>query len=166
MTGKNVVLMAAGGIIAVLVLISVFLLYRGFRDFRKAEGVLNRAVTELRGYYAKDPFPSGQNVSRIKDNAKTLGDWLDRLMDGLRTGQIEPDSKTPGTFMALLNGKRIGLQKAAKQSGTGLPENFAFGFERYEKGTPPVPPDVARLTQQLTMVENICAVLFAEKANH
>ena len=166
MTVKNMALAAAGGSIFILVLVSVFLLYRGFRAFNRAEKMLDQSKSELQSFYAQNPFPSESNVGRIQGNAKVLAEWLDRLMEALRKGSVEPENKTPSTFMNLLSEKRNALQKSARQSGTETPPDFAFGFERYSTGKLPAPSDVFRLTQQLTMIERICTVLFEEKTTH
>ena len=160
MKTKNVVVITLVGLLALVFAISGFLLFRGISQFSKEEKTLKRSVTTLNNYYARDPFPSVENVAREQENGKVLDRWLTGLSDSLREGQIEPIQTTPAQFRRLFSKKRDQLKALAKESKIEVVSD-AFGFERYaDSGTLPAPLDVPRLAQQLVIVDELCRVLF------
>jgi len=159
---KNIV----GGVVVMLLFGSVgFLLFKGINRLSNTRKKLEKSMMELSNYYRNDPFPSEENVAQEKKNVEVLQNWFGELIRNLREGQIEPkEDKSPSTFMDLLGDRKNGLIKLAKSSGAALPKNFAFGFDRYfASSVPPAPDDVPRLTQQLTIIEDLCKVLLEER---
>jgi hypothetical protein len=160
MKTKNVVVMALVGLLALVFAISGFLLFRGISQFSKEEQTLKRSVSTLHNYYARDPFPSQENVTREQENGQVLGRWLTGLSDSLQEGMIKPIQTTPAQFRRLFSKKRDQLKALAKESKIEVVSD-AFGFERYaDSGTLPAPSDVPRLAQQLVIVDELCRVLF------
>jgi hypothetical protein len=149
-----------------LLVLATVLLVKGIGKFRKAEADLKRAQVALDGYYAHDPFPSRENVGLERTNVETLREWFGRIRGAVRQGQIEEVQKSPSTFMTMLSEKQNALVLRARTVRTALPENFAFGFDRYSaQGVLPAPGDVPRLTQQLVIVERLCEVLLSENVH-
>lgn len=164
---NKVILLVSGGAVAALMLVvSGFLLFRGIGQFSDAERRLKDAVELLKTYYWKNPFPTSKNIVLEQENVRILKEWFGRLMEDLRKDQVEPDrTKSPSKFMKLLSEKKNKLTELASLNGTVLPENFAFGFDRYSaEGIPPAPDDVPRLTQQLMIIENLFGVFCQEDA--
>lgn len=157
---KNIVLSIGGAVLALIVAASAILLYRGIRQFGEAERQLKRAEVALKKLYAKDPFPSEENIRRERENVDVLRQWYKSLIDELAQGQVPEVQKSPTAFMNLLSERNNRLLVLARKNGVGLPENFSFGFARYAaEGNLPPPPEVPRLTQQLIMIENIGTIL-------
>ena len=149
-----------------LVLAAVGFLLWEVRRFMIANGELKETRKSLDRLYHANPFPSDANIEREKDNLKALEGEYERLTLELRHGQVEPpDWKQPTVFMARFWEHRRQLMADAKAQGVGLPEEFGFGFNRYLKGDPPAPDDVPRLAQQLTIVSNLCSVLYGAKVS-
>ena len=142
-----------------------FLLLKGISRLEKTKRKLNMSINTLKDFYQKDPFPSDKNVAQTKQNLKVLQHWSDRLITKLREKQIEPTAeKSPSIFMRLLSGKSNELIEYAKANSVHLPQDFAFGFNRYfASSVPPVPEDVPKLTQQLLIIEKLCKTLFKER---
>jgi len=156
--GKNILLIVAGAVGLAVLGLAGFLLYRGVSRFGSVERTLREAVSELKDYYARDPFPSPGNIDREETNVVVLTEWYDTLLGDLSRGQIEPVEKSPSKFMTTYGKTKNAL---LKRGGSAVPAGFAFGFDRYAvSGVPPAPDDVPRLTQQLTIVESVCGVLF------
>jgi hypothetical protein len=148
-------------VFALMLLAAAFLLVRGIMQFNDSEAKLDVAKKRLKGLYDEKPFPSQQNVGRINENVNLLNEWYQKLTVALRKGQIDPMQKSPSTFMSLLQTNEL---RKANVSGKVVGDNFGFGFERYYTSSAlPEPNDVPRLTQQLMIVEKLCAVIFAEK---
>ncbi len=160
MKKKKLLLVVAGVVVAALVLLAAFLLFRGIAKLKSTQDHLERAELDLRRYYAKEPFPSTQNVERVKANVETLDAWQEKLMQKLGAGQVMPDTtRSPSAFISLLEQTR---RELLELGGETVEETFAFGFERYfaEGSVRPVPPHVPRLTQQLLIISEVCKVLF------
>jgi hypothetical protein len=164
----KLLLMAIVVVLLVVIGLSGFLLFKGIRQFASAEVKLKRSVSMLRNYYVRNPFPSTANVDKEVENVRVVEEWYGKLLGALKGGEIAPQQKTPSTFMTLLSNTKNALVAQARPnqpSGTALPKDFAFGFDRYMAiGSLPAPADVPRLTQQLMITEQICRILFEERA--
>jgi len=168
MTLKKNILIISGGLAAVLmVMLSGFLLYRGKIQLQEADERLEESKNALVDLHKSNPFPSRDNVETEKRNVAELRSSFGKLMTELREGEVQPIANiTPSTFMDLLYAKRSEMIDQAKQSGTILPANFAFGFDRYcDKDSKLPPPDeLPLLSQQLIVVETLSDIIFREKA--
>lgn len=119
----------------------------------------------VKTFYQRKPFSSQANINIEKNNAKSLHDWSEQLLENMKVRQIEFDSDitSPSTFKNLYTKKRNGLIKEAKRIGVICAKD-SFGFEKYsEGGGLPAASYVPRLTQQLTIIEKICSILFKER---
>ena len=147
--------------VAVLVALGVagYLLVSGIGHFGAIEREFQGSKDTLGRYYRQDPFPSQGNVSRERRNVDLLKEWFDRTASAMAEGQVGSEEKSPSLFTGFLGEERARLEREA---GDAVPEDFAFGFARYfEKGGElPAPDDVPRLTEQLQIVGNLCAVMF------
>ncbi len=164
MKKKSVVVIALVSVLALVFLVSGFLLFMGISQFSKEEKTLSRSVNTLRNYYARNPFPSAENVTREEANGKELLGWMEDLSAALREGQIDPIQKTPAQFLRLFSQTRDDLEGVAARTKTSLEEDFQIGFERYSAGTLPAPADVPRLAQQLVIADQICRIIFESGA--
>lgn len=161
MKKKNLVVITLMSVLTLVFAVSCFLLVRGISRFSKEEKILDRSVRSLRNYYARNPFPSADNVKRLQANSNALREWMAALAGALREGQIEPIQKTPAQFLRLFSQTRDDLQTLAQQTGTELGEDFDMGFERYSaSGSLPAPADVPRLAQELVITEQILQAVF------
>jgi hypothetical protein len=155
------------GVVVFLLLIAAsgYLLYRGFANLQGSEARLQERRAVFAQFFDKNPFPSPENVAREKENVRKLNGLYEALLADLSKEQILPAGLSPSTFMGVLGEKRNKLAAEAKASGTGLAADFGFGFEKYlEKGSNlPAPEHVPRLTQQLMIVEHLCAILCSER---
>jgi hypothetical protein len=162
MTVRRAILVSAGAVVAALFLASALALYRGIRRWSETSRGLEKRKREFAGYYAQDPFPSGQNTQREKENVETLNRWFGELLAAVRAGQIESTDHRPSAFVNLL-GEKQGYLEA---SGTDIvPKKFSFAFDAYFAPAPPLPsPEhVPRLIEQLLIIEKLCLVLFREE---
>jgi len=157
---KKIWLTVALFVLVVIVLVPAILLFNGISAFSAANQSLNRSVQELRSLYNKDPFPSRDNIKLEKKNVLAMGQWFDRLVTALQEGQITEEPSTPTGFITHYGHVRNNLMKLARQRDKKMvSDDFAFGFARYSEGSLPVPVDVARLMQQLQIIEQVSIVL-------
>ncbi len=151
---------AAAGAVALLCVAAVALLARGWLAYRRAEAGLNGARAELERLYARNPFPSEENVKEEQRKEAALRRELAGLLARLAEGQTPEIEQSPARFMAQFWDTRQSLLNAARERGVSVPEDMAFGFGRYMTGNLPNSPDVMRLTQQLTIMQALVSSLF------
>ncbi len=161
---KNIIFIAGGSIAALLLLLSTVLLFTGVSKLSDTKKKLGQAEKKLEGFYKRDPFPSKENVEREKENVEVFDEWFSRLLVVLTEHDLGEVMQSPSLLMRLLGDKKNELLNEARQSGTVLPDDFAFGFSRYF-GTDaplPAPGDVAKLNHQLIIAESVCKLFYKE----
>jgi len=159
MNAKHKILVAAG-LLVVVVLVGVpgWLLYRGIARFSTADQDLGRSLDILRSLYARDPFPSRENILLERDNADLLNDWVTKLHATLREGQIRETPITPAKFSTTYTRLRNALKGEAAKRGIVIKDD-TLGFERYALGKLPPPRTAPRLEQQVKIVTRLCLIL-------
>jgi hypothetical protein len=162
---KNIIFLSGVAVFVAALAVAGFLLIRGLAQLGSTQGDLQRSLDTLRSYYERNPFPSPGNVTKEQENAQLLTRLLQDVLDVAGKGQVEPVAgETPSRFISRLGEERNKLVAQAGAGGTTLPPDFAFGFDRYfTGGMLPAPEDVARLSQQLTIVDNLSTILFEER---
>lgn len=136
------------------------LLVRGFMDFSKAEDRLRGKDEELKHHYNRNPFPSAGNLKIERDNLSVLDEQLADLLREMGRGQIQSVEQSPPKFLAQFWATQKELLGKARERGIKVASTFDFGFGRHMGGTPPAPQDVARLTQQLVIMQKLCHTLY------
>lgn len=166
MASSRRVMVATGGVLGLMVLVGVgVIFFVSLTRYWRAQAQLRERDLELRGLYAKDPFPSDDNLIGERKNLKDLEGELGRLLEAMSHGQMDPEEQSPERFISQFHETRRRLEGLAAANGvTLLPkDDFAFGFDRHMAGSPPAHPDVRRLTRQLLIVEALCNELYAAR---
>jgi hypothetical protein len=136
------------------------LLIRGFMDFSKIEAQLRNKYAELEHHYHRNPFPSSENLKIEQENLTILDEQLADLLMEMGKGQIQSLEQSPPKFIAQFWATQKELLQKAKNQGITVAPTFDFGFGRHMAGTPPAPQDVARLTQQLRIVQQLTHTMY------
>ena len=159
----SLMFMICAAVAAVLIIGSSVLVVLSFQKLETTDRKLKAREQELAGIYRLDPFPSKANVIREKRNDNELTRWYSNLVAQASEGQLDLREQRPSRFMELLGTAQRRLLTNA-QDRVEIPDNFAFGFERYfsEGSRLPEPAHVPRLTQQLVIIDRLCRILFAE----
>lgn len=133
---------------------------------RVARGKMEIGIRRLTNSMALFPFPSQANIEATRTNVQTLEDNAALLRKEMNAGQITvEEGMEPLTWRALLTKRKKDLQDDARANNVGLPQQFSFGFQKYDDGTSPKNrSDVKRLTLQLKIVEQLCAIIFKSGA--
>jgi hypothetical protein len=169
MAKKNIIMIGTILFAVLLVCLSGYLLYRGINDLDRAELKLKDTEETLKKLHGSDPFPTIENVNKEKQNVQSLADGLGKLMDNLKAGQVQANANvTPSTFMTLFFAKRTELVNKAREHGTIMPPDFAFGFDRYCAANSPLPPpaELPLLSRQLVIIETLSSIIIDEKATN
>jgi len=142
------------------VLVTVFLGVEISR-YCRATRIAQEARKRLNDFYARDPFPSEENVAQVTKNRDIAADVFATLHTKLKAGQITaPAGLQPVDFQNRFNEEQSALLAEATAKDVHVPERFAFGFERYAEGELPKEEHVPRLVQQLRMIDRLCRVLY------
>lgn len=157
---KHMVLLVGGGLAAVLLLAAVVMLLRFQGRYAAVNRELEGARQRLEVLKARDPFPSEDNVQRLRQNRSDLQSVALQILEQLHKNQRAVVPMEPAEFAPSLERTSRQLVQRAQESGVTLPEGFGFGFARYAAGELPAPAAVPRLVKQLSAVEALCDVLF------
>ena len=160
---KNMVLIVGGSVAGVLLLVTLFMLFRFHGKYEGVNTDLRALQQRLDTLYARNPYPSEENVLLTQTNLGVLQAYFDGFYGELKTGQIEPVKMEPAEFPLLLGKTMERLRANAGEVGVALPARFAFGFEHYAVGALPNAVDVPRLVIQVKTVEELCKILFSSK---
>lgn len=157
---KNFALVVSGAICLVVSLVLIVLLFNLSGKHAEISQQLEMKKTELQKLSTRRPYPSDENVKIIKNNRIALESFLNGLVTRLSSGQREPRVMEPAEFAAFLQTTTRGLRKLAAEKSVKLPQSFAFGFDVYEAGALPELAEIARLQDQVFMVEELSQELF------
>lgn len=152
----------------VLIAGAALLLVSSTRSAKKVRQQLEQRRLELTTMYRANPFPSAENAQQENENTDELTKWYKTLVASASKGQLNVDERRPTAFMSQVGKVRqdlatgVGSNMVARARKDDV--DFAFGFDRYFLPNSPLPPPehVARLMEQLLIVESLCQALFAE----
>ncbi len=157
------VLAVAVVLLTILFIAAAGLLVLGFMAFYRAESALSASKGQLEFLYSRNPFPSDQNLKIERTNLDVLRSELNKLAADLSRGQAEVVDQSPAKFVTQFWEIRKALLAKARDAGVKVVDTFDFGFGRHMQGTLPAAKDVARLTQQLRIVETLCGVFYGAR---
>jgi hypothetical protein len=146
--------------IVLMILGAAGLLVKGFLDFSQVKGMFRAKDAELRAHYERNPFPSAENLAIERNNLTVLDEQLADLLQEMGRGQVQSVEQSPPKFLAQFWATQKELLRKAKERGVKVAPAFDFGFGRHMAGTPPAPQDVARLTQQLMIMQRLCHIVY------
>jgi len=158
---RKAIIVAAVVLFALLFAGVGVLLVRGFMAFSRAEASLNDTKGRLEFLYGRNPFPSDQNLERERANLDVIEKEISSLLGALSRGQVEPLEQSPAKFVGQFWEAREAMLVKAEAAGVTVlgKKEFDFSFGRQMTGGLPTQKDVARLTQQLRIVQSLFDVL-------
>lgn len=164
---KNIIFVVGSAVFALALAVVGVLLTRSMSQLKGTQAELENRLADLKGFYRKPVFPSPGNVTKEEENMQLLTRLLREILAVASAGQAPSEERTPATFMNLLEEQKNRLTADAAAARTVLPADFTFGFDRYFAAGSALPAfdDVPRLSQQLAMVNDLCMILFEEKAS-
>lgn len=157
---KYMLLLVGGGIAAVLILAAAVFMVKFSREYARVQSELTSNQTRLDRLHQRVPFPSVENVERVKGNLRELEGYLEGVLDSLSLKQPEAEAMERAAFPSEIERFNRRLRSLASDEGVRLPEAIAFGFERYAAGNLPSQDHVQRLVVQLRSVELLSSMLF------
>ncbi len=139
-------------------LLSVYFLLHEKGAAEEAEARLETTVTELNRLRGSTPFPSEENLRKMKTQTDSYRNSLLALETELKSRMFPKPPLQPNEFQALLRQAANAVVDRARASKVQLPENFNLGFDEYATS---LPNGVAapRLGRQLHAIEWIANTL-------
>ena len=160
---KYLFLVVGGSIALVLLLVLSMLLFRFQRRYEGVRTDLQTHEARRDGLYGRNPFPSAENVERLRDNLEEMEAYLDGLLGTLSADQPEPVDMERAAFPAAIERTTYRLRDLAEEQQVRLRADLAFGFARYAAGNLPVREHVSRLVVQLRTIDMLCTLLLTSE---
>ncbi len=152
-------------VVALLIAGSVRLT-RSYAAAQEARQLRDDAFGSLKKLYEARPFPSMENAERMQQDVQALLQMRDALTNAVSARDVASPALSPSRFIQELQTtlrERLQAQAPIVEGVRVVPDNFAFGFERYVAAGAPMPQerDVPRLAQQLLMIERLVSEVYA-----
>ncbi len=157
---KYMVLVVGGSIALVLMVIVAVLLFKFRSEYARVQSELSASLSTMEQLHHREPFPSSENVERVRSNLAELDGYLETMLSALSAEQVEPEEMERAAFPAEIERTARRLRSLASEQDVTLAEGMAFGFQRYEAGNLPMQEHVSRLVVQLRTIERLCSLLF------
>ncbi len=140
-------------------LVAVLFLCWSMSRFGDAEVEFDQRATELAALQSHNPFPSEENLRKMKAQAEEYGTTLAALQEDLKTRVLPlPAAMKPNEFQTRLRQAMTSVAEKARVHNVKLPENFYLGFEEFGAKLPDTEA-AAQLGRELAQVELLVTVL-------
>lgn len=137
--------------------------YSNYGTYSELQGVYQGEVEKLHGLQNKTPFPSAENLQKIKESQAAYQEALNGLSKSLDAYQLPLNREiSPQQFQDELR-KTVSLtQSKATEADVKLPDDFYLGFDLY-RASLPSQEAAPYLSRQLTAIEAIVNGLIETK---
>lgn len=160
----RVILVSCAAAAGAFVVVGAVMAFLGFGKASEAADRADSAVRDIKKIYAGANFPSSDNIATAESNVKRREGWTKALAAALDEGSVpEARNVSPGTFSQMREKAIERMASAAPAGEDGapvVPQNFAFGFDRYASGIPAEKQHVGRLVRQLKLMETFVGMLY------
>jgi len=171
---KYMVVIIAGAVFLVALGGILWLWQRAAAEKTDIVSQLEDQQSQLNSLLATKPAPSPENIKALKDEREQVKGLFDKLQEGTLRPPIAVTNLEKGDqFRQLLNETVTRLESQARRNAVKIPENFRFGFSRYE-GESPCKPGVSPeeckkhlepLGKQLFAIEKLSNLLMESRVD-
>lgn len=145
-------------VLGVCTLAAVWFLFSAKSDFDDASTRLNQTVAELNRLEGLNPYPSEENLRKMKGHADDYATALAKLKDELKMRVLPATPMAPNEFQARLRVAMTAMAEKARANKVKLPDKFYFGFDEFASALPRTEA-APLLGQELAQVEWLLNVL-------
>ncbi|HYJ05423.1 MAG TPA: Amuc_1100 family pilus-like protein [Chthoniobacterales bacterium] len=105
-------------------------------DLEEASGHFSKTASEMNRLERLSPYPSGENLRKMKAHAENYSSALARLKDELkmRVGPVPP--MAPSEFQTHLRVAMAAIADKARANKVKLPDKFYLGFDEFASALP------------------------------
>ena len=170
---KNNIGLVVGGVVALALLgVAGWFLYTQMEAEKQAQANLERGLSNLNSLLTRDPHPGDaakgvDNIGSVRAEQEKIEKTLLTPLRGLFKPFEVPQDLNTFKFKSLLEERIAGLQRAARNSGVGLPKDgetrYSFSFSDIRPKVSFAPETLQPMAFQLAQIEEISHVLFDAK---
>jgi hypothetical protein len=126
-----------GAVFLVALGITGGLLWKAASEKRRVVQELEQQNNQLQTLLSQRPAPSTENIEALRRERQQLAELYERLLEGVVRPSLTLTNITrPFEFSQQLHETVDRLTQAANRSRVKLPDNFLFGFSRYDNELP------------------------------
>jgi len=146
-------------VVGVSALAAVWFLFSAKSDWDDAATEFNQTTAELNRLERLAPYPSGENLHKMRTHAGAYAAALASLKDELKTRVLPLAPMAPNEFQSHLRLATAAAAEKARANKVRLPDKFYLGFDEFASA---LPNEVAapRLGQELAQIEWLLDTLF------
>jgi hypothetical protein len=139
-------------------------LFSAKSDWDDAAIRFQETVAELNRLERLAPYPSGENLGKMKTHANDYATALARLKDELKTSVLPIGPMAPNEFQSRLRLAMAGVASKARANKVKLPDKFYLGFDEFAAA---LPNEAAapKLGQELAQIEWLLDTLFEARVD-
>jgi hypothetical protein len=142
----------------------VWFLFSAKNDWDDAAVRFNETAAELNRLEQLAPYPSGENLRKMKAHADDYATALAKLKDELKTRVFPLPPIAPDEFQSRLRLTMTALAEKARANKVRLPDKFYLGFDEFASA---LPNEAAAplLGQELAQVQCLLDALFEARVD-
>jgi len=139
-------------VVGVALIAAIWFLFSAKSDWDEASTRFSNASTELNRLERLAPYPSADNLRKMKAHAEDYSTALAKLKDELKTRVAPPQPMAPNEFQSRLRIALNAVADKARANKVKLPDKFYLGFDDFVSA---LPSEAAApsLGQELTEIE-------------
>ena len=143
---------------------AVWFLFSAKSDWDDAAIRFNQTAAELNRLERLAPYPSGENLRKMKAHADDYATALAKLKDELKTRVLPLAPMAPNEFQSRLRLAMTAMADKARANKVRLPDKFYLGFDEFASA---LPNEVAAplLGQELAQIEWLLDTLFEARVD-
>lgn len=131
---------------------AIWFLFNAKSDWDEASARFNQTAAELNRLERLAPYPSGENLRKMKAHAENYSSAFARLKDELKMRVTPAAPMAPNEFQSHLRVAMSSIAEKARANKVKLPEKFYLGFGEFASA---LPNEIAAplLGQELAQIE-------------
>ena len=139
-------------VFGVCLLGAAWFLFSAKSDFDEAATRFSNTAMELNRLERLAPYPSPENLRKMKAHAEDYSSALAKLKEELKTRLVPAAPLAPNEFQSRLRVALNGVMDKARANKVKIPDKFYLGFDEYVSGLP-IEAAAPALGQELVEIE-------------
>lgn len=151
-------------VLGVCTLCAGWFLFSATSDWDDAAIRFRQTAAELNRLERLAPYPSGENLRKMKAHADDYATALARLQDELKTRAVPVKPMAPNEFQSHLRLAVTAAASKARANKVKLPDKFYLGFDEFASALPNEPA-APQLGQELAQIQWLLDTLFEARVD-
>jgi hypothetical protein len=151
-------------VLGVCAVCAVWFLFSAKSDWDDEAIRFQQTAAELNRLERLAPYPSGENLRKMKAHADDYAAALARLQDELKTRVLPVAPMAPNEFQSHLRLAMTAVASKARANKIKLPDKFYLGFDEFASALP-IEAAAPQLGQELAQIEWLLDTLFEARVD-